>query len=605
MARRRNTYSDQDPTEERPRVKLTKESFFKALKTFEYIRPYKWYFFASLLLVFISTFSFYAIFYIIGQMIDAAQGQSDLNLSMKSIGQILIVILLIQGVISYLRVVFTAQVSENGIADVRNEVHSKLITLPITFFEENNSGELISRVSADVGKLYSVFSITLIEFFRQVITLIVGIGFLIFKAPKLSLIMLLTIQIVVVTALFFARIIKKLSRERQKLLAESNKILGESVQGIQVVKSFANEDFEMAKYDKSISNVVVVAMKYARSRAWFSLFIMTIFFGAMCFIIFMGARMVQSGAMTAGDLVAFSTFTGIIGGAIAGLGNFTTELFGAVGATERIKEILGLEPEVIISQYDALSASSAKDGSIIFEDVHFAYPSRPESMILDGFNMEVGKNQTIALVGPSGVGKSTIVQLILRMYDIQQGKITLDGSSIYDEELRSYRKRISLVPQEVVLFADSIRDNIKYGKTSASDEEVIEAARKANCLEFIQEFPQGMDTMIGERGIKLSGGQRQRLAIARAILSNPEILLLDEATSALDAQSEKKVQEALDILMQNRTSIIIAHRLSTILDADCIYVIKEGKVFEKGTHSQLMAMEGMYFEQAKLGRLFE
>ncbi len=605
MARRRNTYSDQDPTEERPRVKLTKESFFKALKTFEYIRPYKWYFFASLLLVFISTFSFYAIFYIIGQMIDAAQGQSDLNLSMKSIGQILIVILLIQGVISYLRVVFTAQVSENGIADVRNEVHSKLITLPITFFEENNSGELISRVSADVGKLYSVFSITLIEFFRQVITLIVGIGFLIFKAPKLSLIMLLTIPIVVVTALFFARIIKKLSRERQKLLAESNKILGESVQGIQVVKSFANEDFEMAKYDKSISNVVVVAMKYARSRAWFSLFIMTIFFGAMCFIIFMGARMVQSGAMTAGDLVAFSTFTGIIGGAIAGLGNFTTELFGAVGATERIKEILGLEPEVIISQYDALSASSAKDGSIIFEDVHFAYPSRPESMILDGFNMEVGKNQTIALVGPSGVGKSTIVQLILRMYDIQQGKITLDGSSIYDEELRSYRKRISLVPQEVVLFADSIRDNIKYGKTSASDEEVIEAARKANCLEFIQEFPQGMDTMIGERGIKLSGGQRQRLAIARAILSNPEILLLDEATSALDAQSEKKVQEALDILMQNRTSIIIAHRLSTILDADCIYVIKEGKVFEKGTHSQLMAMEGMYFEQAKLGRLFE
>ena len=605
MARRRNTYSDQDPTEERPRVKLTKESFFKALKTFEYIRPYKWYFFASLLLVFISTFSFYAIFYIIGQMIDAAQGQSDLNLSMKSIGQILIVILLIQGVISYLRVVFTAQVSENGIADVRNEVHSKLITLPITFFEENNSGELISRVSADVGKLYSVFSITLIEFFRQVITLIVGIGFLIFKAPKLSLIMLLTIPIVVVTALFFARIIKKLSRERQKLLAESNKILGESVQGIQVVKSFANEDFEMAKYDKSISNVVVVAMKYARSRAWFSLFIMTIFFGAMCFIIFMGAKMVQSGAMTAGDLVAFSTFTGIIGGAIAGLGNFTTELFGAVGATERIKEILGLEPEVIISQYDALSASSAKDGSIIFEDVHFAYPSRPESMILDGFNMEVGKNQTIALVGPSGVGKSTIVQLILRMYDIQQGKITLDGSSIYDEELRSYRKRISLVPQEVVLFADSIRDNIKYGKTSASDEEVIEAARKANCLEFIQEFPQGMDTMIGERGIKLSGGQRQRLAIARAILSNPEILLLDEATSALDAQSEKKVQEALDILMQNRTSIIIAHRLSTILDADCIYVIKEGKVFEKGTHSQLMAMEGMYFEQAKLGRLFE
>ncbi len=538
-------------------------------------------------------------------MIDVAQGKSEMDISVTLVGKVLVGILLVQGIISYLRVVFTAQVSENGIADVRKEVFGKLISLPITFFEENNSGELISRVSGDVGKLYSIFSITLIEFFRQIITLIVGIGFLVWTAPKLSLIMLLTIPLVVVIAMVFARVIRKLSKERQKLLAESNKILGESVQGIQVVKSFANEDFEVSKYDKSIGEVVTVAMKYAKSRAWFSMFIMTIFFGAMCFIIFMGATMVQNGNMTAGQLVSFSTFTGIIGGAIAGLGNFTTELFGAVGATERIKEIIALEPEVNLSTNAHAASAQPVGGGIRFDKVRFAYPSRPESQILDDFTINVEKNKTVALVGPSGVGKSTVFQLILRFYHIQQGEITLDGSSISDEELRQYRKRISLVPQEVVLFAESIRDNIKYGRIGATDEEVVEAARKANCLEFIQQFPEGFDTMIGERGVKLSGGQRQRLAIARAILSDPEILLLDEATSALDAHSERKVQEALDVLMKDRTSIIIAHRLSTILDADCIYVMKDGQVIEQGTHSELMAMEGMYFEQAKMGRLFE
>ena len=584
-----------------PKVKPSWANFKKSMAIFEYIRPYKWYFFGSLMLVFLSTLSFYAIFYIVGLLIDVAQGKSDLPVTLNKVGLVLIGVLVLQGVFSYLRVVFTAQVSENGIADVRKSVYSKLITLPITFFEENKSGDLISRVSADVSKLYSIFSITLVEFFRQIITLVVGVGFLVVITPKLSLVMLLTIPLVVVMAMFFGRKIRKLSKERQKHLAESNSILGETVQGIQVVKAFANEDLEIEKYDGTIRDTVKVALRYAQSRAWFSFFILTIFFGAICFIIHMGARMLEQGTMTAGELLSFVSMTSLIGGSIAGLGNFTTEIFGAVGATERIKEILELDPEVVISQ---ISDEGIK-GRVVFENVTFAYPSRPELDILKGISLHVEKGEKIALVGPSGVGKSTIVQLFLRFYGINGGEIKVDGKSIYDYELRTHRKNIALVPQEVQLFAGTIRENIRYGRDSATDSEVEEAARQANCLEFIEDFTEGLDTTIGERGIKLSGGQRQRIAIARAILKDPVILLLDEATSALDSQSEHLVQEALDVLMKDRASILIAHRLSTIMDADRIYVLKEGKIVEQGSHDQLMAAGGVYHAQASLGRLFE
>lgn len=597
MARRHRGHNDDDS----PKVKMNWTNFKKTLEIFEYIRPYKWYFFASLALVFLSTLSFYAIFWFVGILIDVAQGKSDYPITLNKVGLLLVIVLVFQGVFSYLRVVFTAQVSENGIADIRKAVYGKLITLPITFFEENKSGDLISRVSSDVGKLYSIFSVTLVEFFRQIITLIVGIGALVIMTPRLSLVMLLTIPLVVGIAGLFARTIRKLSKKRQEHLAESNSILGETIQGIQVVKAFANEDLEMTKYDGTIQKTVKVALKYARARAWFSFFILTVFFGAICFIIYMGARMLESGAMTAGELLSFVTMTSLIGGSIAGLGSFTTELFGSIGATERIKEILGMDPEVIVKNVNV----DGMDGLVELKNVDFAYPSRPDLQILKQVSLQVGKGEKIALVGPSGVGKSTIVQLLLRFYGIQDGEITVDGKSIYDYELREYRKNIALVPQEVILFAGTIMDNIRYGRDEASDEEVKVAALKANCMEFIDNFPEGLKTPIGERGIKLSGGQRQRVAIARAILKNPAILLLDEATSALDTQSEKLVQEALNALMKDRASIIIAHRLSTIVDVNRIYVMKEGEIIEQGSHEKLMAEEGLYHKQASLGRLFE
>ena len=548
MARRNRAHND-----DTPKVKMTWANFKKTLEIFEYIRPYKWYFFASLALVFLSTLSFYAIFWFIGILIDVAQGKSDYPITLNKVGLFLIVVLVFQGLFSYLRVVFTAQVSENGIADIRKAVYGKLITLPITFFEENKSGDLISRVSSDVGKLYSIFSVTLVEFFRQIITLIVGIGALVVMTPRLSLVMLLTIPLVVGIAGLFARTIRKLSKQRQEHLAESNSILGETIQGIQVVKAFANEDLEMKKYEGTIKKTVKVALKYAGARAWFSFFILTVFFGAICFIIYMGARMLESGDMTAGELLSFVSMTSLIGGSIAGLGSFTTELFGSIGATERIKEILGLDPEVIVKEVRA----DGMKGLVELKNVNFAYPSRPDLQILKQVSLQVGKGEKIALVGPSGVGKSTIVQLLLRFYGIQDGEISVDGRSIYDYELREYRKNIALVPQEVILFAGTIMDNIRYGREEASDEEVRAAALKANCMEFIDNFPEGLKTPIGERGIKLSGGQRQRVAIARAILKDPAILLLDEATSALDTQSEKLVQEALNALMKDRASIII------------------------------------------------
>ena len=504
-----------------------------------------------------------------------------------------------------------AFVSEKGVAQVRRDLYAAMITQPYSFFEENKVGELSSRITGDVEQLQNVFSVTLAEFIRQLITLVVGIAILAYVTPKLSLIMLATFPIIVILAIFFGKYIRKLSKQRQVEVASSNSIAEESLYAFHVVKAFTNELFEIKRYNGILDKVVEVSIKFAKIKGLFFVFLITVLFGGIFFILYQGAILVQSGQMSIGDLFSFIIYTGIIGGSIASLGTFYTQLAGALGATDRILEIMESTPEISPNNQNNANPIFLK-GDIVFEGVSFNYPSRPEAAVLKDISLRVQQGQKIALVGSSGAGKSTIVSLLMRFHAVTDGKISIDGQDIGSYDLFQYRKNFATVPQDVILFGGTIRENIAYGMPTASEAEIMEAARKANALEFINKLSEGLNTIVGDRGIRLSGGQKQRVAIARAILKDPKILILDEATSSLDAESESLVQDALNTLMEGRTSIIIAHRLATIVDVDCIFVIHEGKVIESGTHSQLMTkQEGWYrylanmqFNQSKLSPIY-
>ncbi|MEQ1747420.1 MAG: ABC transporter transmembrane domain-containing protein [Saprospiraceae bacterium] len=583
--------------ESKPR--LSKESLREALKIFEFVRPYRYQFVFGLVLLFLSSSIFMVFPLMIGKMLDVAQG-AVVDIDLKSMGIWLVAILAVQGVISYLRVIMFATVSEKTTADVRDALYQNLIGLPIVFFEKSRVGELVSRLTNDVEKLYNTLYFILAEFIRQIIVLIGGIALLTWMAPKLAVVMLATFPVIVIGALIFGRWVRKLSKKRQDMLGETNTILDETLQSIHAVKAFTNEGFERMRYGRANNQVVGVSMRYAQGRAFFAVFIITMLFGALFFVIGYGMYLVQTGQLTAGELITFVTYTAIIGGAIAGLGNFYTELVGAVGATERVREILR-SPTEFDERPQTNRAAGRLTGDIKFDDVHFSYPTRPDVEVLKGVSLTIPAGKKVALVGQSGAGKSTIMQLLLQFHPVAGGDIRIGGASIYDYELESYRRNFAIVPQEVILFGGTIRENILYGKPGATEAEITEAAHKANALDFIRRFPDGLDTVVGERGIKLSGGQRQRIAIARAILRDPAILLLDEATSSLDAESERVVQEALHNLMEGRTSIIIAHRLATVREADCIYVLDGGRIVEQGTHEGLSALEnGVYSTLAKL-----
>jgi ABC-type multidrug transport system fused ATPase/permease subunit len=590
-----------DHKEEEQKPKLKMSSLREALGIFEYVLPYRWPYIIGLVLLFLSSSVFMIFPYIVGLMLDVAQGKEvPIELDLSQIAVILVVVLVFQGLVSYFRVTLFAKVSENTSADIRKAVYQKLITQPIVFFEKSRVGELVSRMTNDIEKIYNTLNFVLAEIIRQIIILVGGIGFLAFQTPKLAGVMLAVFPIIVIGAMIFGRRIRKLSKERQGILAETNTILDETLQSIYAVKAFTNELFESNRYKVANDRVIGVSMKYAYGRALFATFIITVLFGALFFVIWTGMSLVQSGEISAGQLISFVTFTAVIGAAIAGLGNFYTELVGAVGATERVREILNSPSEVQIRPQVNLPANNVK-GNIQFDNIYFSYPTRSDVPVLKGVSLNIKSGQKVALVGQSGAGKSTIMQLLLQFHHPISGKITLEGTNIHDFDLASYRNNFAIVPQEVILFGGTIKENVLYGKPDAPDEEVTAALRKANAWDFVFSFPDGWDTIVGERGIKLSGGQRQRIAIARAILRDPAILLLDEATSSLDSESEKQVQEALNRLMEGRTSIIIAHRLSTIREVDCIYVLEGGVIVEQGTHDVLSQLEdGAYSSLSKL-----
>ena len=586
---------------EQPKVKLTRDNLVNALKIFKFIRPYRWAFILGMVFLSASSLLFMVFPGAAGDMANVANGEpSRFGLTIQQFGSFFLVLLVFQGLFSYLRTVLFAIVSEKGMADVRKALYDQLITQEYTFFEQRRVGELTSRITADVGQLQNAFSVTLAEFFRQILTLITGVAIIAYLTPKLSGIMLATFPVVVVISFFFGRYIRKISKKRQDELANTNVIVEETLQSFSVVKAFANEWLESMRYGKSIDKVVGISLKFARIRGLFFVFIITVLFGAIFFILWQGANMVARGEIGVGDLFSFILYTGIIGGAIGGLGNLYTALAGAIGATERVIEILERPSEVIINKENR-SPIKRYMGAVSYQNVHFSYPTRKDVEVLKGINLDIGVGQKVALVGASGSGKSTIVQLLLQFYQVDEGAILVDGKKVTAYDLSEYRSNMAIVPQEVILFGGTIRENILYGNPEATEAEIVMAAQQANAWEFIDSFPDKLETVVGERGIKLSGGQRQRIAIARAILKDPAILLLDEATSSLDAEAEQLVQGALDKLMEGRTSIIIAHRLATIRNVDRIYVLENGKIVEEGNHEQLSQLEnGVYSHLAKL-----
>lgn len=583
--------------EEGEKRKLNKQSMRKLGGIFNFMLPYKFHFISGLIFLVFSSSLLLTFPFVAGKLIDTASGEAWIFSDINSIALILLGILFVQSIFSFFRVWFFAKVSERSMRDIRLALYSRLVNLPMTFFDKRRTGELISRITSDVSLLQDTFSVTLAELFRQLVTLLAGTAFLIITTPKLTLFMLATFPVLVVIAMIFGRFIRKLSKATQDELAAANVIVEETLQSIMTVKSFTGERYEANRYGKGLNRVVDVALKAAGFRGAFISFIIFALFGGIVAVMWYGASLVSAGEMSIGDLVSFVLYTTFIGASIAGLGDIYGQVQKAVGSSERVLEILDEEPE---TSYSAVRPTRMR-GEVEFDQVAFSYPTRPEAQVLKKMSFRIGAGEKVAFAGHSGAGKSTIIQLLMRLYDISSGEIKVDGIPAKDWNLKQLRSNMGIVPQEVLLFGGSIRENIAYAKPDASEEEIIAAAKKANAWQFITKFPEGLDTLVGERGIKLSGGQRQRVAIARAILKDPAILILDEATSSLDAESEFLVQEALDELMKGRTTIIIAHRLATIRKVDRIYVIKDGEIVEEGTHDALALQDGGFY--ANLVRL--
>lgn len=593
MAKKRGRRGGTELDEE-DKKKITRESFSEMIAIFRFIKPYRLQFILGLVFLVLSTSTTFLFLGYLKELIDPAVDQVD-NYSdiLGNVALILAAILLGQAFFSFMRIYLFARVTENAMADVRLALYRKLISLGLPFFEERRVGELTSRITADVEQLQTAFGVTIAEFLRQVLTFIGGTIVLFFVSVKLTLVMLSTFPPAIVGAIFLGRYIRKMGKKAQDSLASANVVVEETLQAIPIVKSFTNEWYESSRYKSGLKDVVKYALQAANARGAFVVFLITAVFGGITLTVWFGATQIADGLISIGDLVYFVMITLFVGGSIAGLGDLYGQLQKMIGASERIRGILKEDAELNLPE-GPVEVVEPVTGDIRFDQVGFSYPTRPDVEVLKDVSLHIERDTKVALVGHSGAGKSTITQLILRFYQIQRGEITIDGKPIQDYDLSVLRSQIGVVPQEVVLFGGTIRENIAYGRPDATEEDILEAARQANAWEFIERFPEQMETLVGDRGIKLSGGQRQRIAIARAILKDPAILILDEATSSLDAESEHLVQEALNQLMEGRTTIVIAHRLSTIRLVDRIYVIEGGEIVESGSHDELSAEGGVY-----------
>ena len=522
----------------------------------------------------------------LGDLVDAAQSSPE---KIDKIALNLGLLLLTQAVFSFFRILFFERVAQKSLSSLRQAMYSHLIDLPMNFFHSKRVGELTNRLQSDIGVLQETFTSTLAEFIRQIVIISGGVILLAYTSVKLTLFMLAVLPFVIILAIIFGTKIRKFSKSVQDASASSNVIVEQSLSAIATVKAFTNENSERKKYENSTDKVAHLAISAGILRGGFASFLILGLFGALVLVVWKGTSLISSGELDPGQLFSFVIYSGFIGGSMGGIADVYGRLQKAIGATEGIVNILEEKIEENSSNQNLdIDIKNQKSPIISFQNVDFAYASRSDLLVLQSLNLDVLPGDQLAIVGPSGAGKSTIMQLLLRFQVPTSGEIYFFGEKSSSYSKNFIRKQMGWVPQDVILFGQSIRENIRYGNIKSTEDDLMSAVKESNSFEFIDKFPNGLDTEIGERGVQLSGGQRQRIAIARAMLKDPQVLLLDEATSSLDAENESVVQEALDRLMKNKTSVIIAHRLSTVRNANKIAFLNEGRVLELGSHEELM-----------------
>jgi ABC-type multidrug transport system fused ATPase/permease subunit len=607
MSQRSERIKKNSEMQDMPKAKLSAENFKKGARLFTYLGNQKWAFGLGMLLLVLSAGVGLLFPMLSGSMIGmlGSGGKENMaeNLSkLDSLGLKLLGILLLQGFFSFGRVFMFTRVTENILQGLRNIAFERLIKKPMTFFSKNQSAELSSRLATDLNVISEAFTMNIAEIIRQSIVGVGGLIIILKTTPwDIAKWFLIIIPPISAIAILFARKIRGYSKNYQDKIADTNVIVGESLTGITNVKSFTNEQYEMIKFQAKTKEIKTFGLQYGVFRAGFFTFVITCIFGAIFFMLYKMLQLYTVNTISGEDFGRFLMLALFVSTSLGGLPEQIASIQRALGATERVFEIIDEDIEPIDANQNSNANAAKVTGKLEFQNLGFNYPTRANFTVLQNISFTAEAGQTVALVGSSGSGKSTIANLLLRFYTPNQGQILLDGIDIKTLDLTALRQQIAYVPQEVILFAGTIAENIAYGKVGASQAEIEDAARKANAISFIESFPEKWDTLVGERGIQLSGGQRQRIAIARAVLKNPAILILDEATSSLDSESEQLVQDALDNLMVGRTSIVIAHRLSTIKDANKIVVLHKGAITEEGTHVELVAKNGTYFKLINAG----